>query len=396
MDVFCIALVFSRNQYRYRTYAIEYVETLLRLQKQIAIFSPAWIELRNELHIRFKDQANRIHCFPVEETQKNFEKEGKLHFLFRMLKLSRRLKGAEKAMQTKIDMVFLAPVDDYIRPKLGRNLFDKAFPFYWTGILTQTKAYDGFNLKLNVDPRFGDPDYLFGSQNCVAVATLDRFSPEAIRSRVYKKVVVMPDISNLSVSVELPKSSEQIKKMAKERMVVGTILMEGEDPENFMKVALEAAPDQYFFVCAGKLEPDELSETARASLLQLLGSNRNNCYFILQDTDESEQVNELLKTFDVCYLNDGNFGLPHPLLTKAAHFHKPVLGSKNDMIGQLLQAFKTGITVNGKVSESLNALATLRLQMPFEKNFDLNRFKNYAQLQSQDALRDAWESLILF
>ena len=65
-------------------------------------------------------------------------------------------------------------------------------------------------------------------------------------------------------------------------------------------------------------------------------------------------------------------------------------------MGALLDAFKTGISVNGNINESLQALNTLRLQMPFEKNFDLSKLRNYAQLQNQECLRDAWESLLLF
>jgi hypothetical protein len=66
------------------------------------------------------------------------------------------------------------------------------------------------------------------------------------------------------------------------------------------------------------------------------------------------------------------------------------------MIGKLIGAFKTGITVNGAVAESITAIGTLRYQLPFEKNFDLSKLKNYSQLQSSEALRDAWEMLLLF
>jgi hypothetical protein len=179
-------------------------------------------------------------------------------------------------------------------------------------------------------------------------------------------------------------------------MVVGTILLEDENPENFLSLALTAAPDAYFFVCAGKLEPENLNEKTRELLNELLISGRQNNYFVLEDFEDSQSINDLVRTFDVCYLNDGSFQMPHPLLTKAAWFSKPVLGSKNDMVGQLLTAFKTGITVNGKVNESLQALATLKLQMPFERNFDMAKLRNYARLQNQDALRDSLEMLLLF
>lgn len=396
MDVFCIALVFSRDQYRYHGYARLYVEALLRLQKQVAIFSPNWIELNNYFQINYREQSARIHCFPIEETGDVLQNEGKFGFIFRYLKLTRRLRMAERSMQTKIDLVYFAPVDDWIRPKFGKNLFDKIFGYSWSGLLTQMGRYGEAGLSLNQDPKFGEPDYLFLSKNCVGVCTLDRFRSEALKSRVYKKVVVMPDISEVSLPSAKQKVSEQIRKMAKGRMIVGTILLENENPENFLNLANVAPWDQYFFVCAGRLEGGVLSDQSKEYVSELLSSGKNNNYFILHNLDDSESINDLLMSFDVCYLNDGNFGMPHPLLTKAAYFNKPVLGSKNDMIGEILDAFKTGITVNGQVSESIQALNALRLQMPFERNFDLGKLRNYAQLQNQECLRDAWESLVLF
>jgi hypothetical protein len=395
MDVFCIGLIFSRDQYRYRTYALQYAEALLRLQKHIAIFSPGWIEIRNELLVRFRDHSDRIHCFPIEESQDQVP-DGNLSFLVRNIKLTRTLHQAERSMKTKIDFVFFAPVDDWIKPKIGKKVFELTFPYYWSGIMTQTQDFEGETLPLNIDPKFGDIDYLFTSEKCVGVATLDRFNSENLKSRVYKKVVVMPDVSDLSLPPSQLKVSEQIKKMARDRMVVGTILLEDENPENFLSMALTAAPDAYFFVCAGKLDPEHLNENSRSLLNELLLSGRQNNYFVLEDFEDSQSINDLVRTFDVCYLNDGQFRLPHPLLTKAAWFSKPVLGSKNDMVGKLLTAFKTGITVNGKVNESLQALATLKLQMPFERNFDMAKLRNYARLQNQDALRDSLEMLLLF
>ncbi len=395
-DVFCVGLVFSRDQYRYRTYARLYVEALLRLQKTVAIFSPNWIELNNYLHTHFRDQAKRIHCFAVDESNSESNKVAKMSFLLRQLALSRRLHQAERSMQTKIDFVFFAPVDDWIKPKFGKGLFDWAFPYNWSGLLINMLPYEENGLKLNVDPKYGESDYLFTSKNCVGVCTLNRFSSEALKSRVYKKVVVMPDLSELDLPETTSKIAQQIRKMAKHKMIVGTILLEEENPENFLALANEAPFEEYFFVCAGSLDASFLSERSRDILSQILSSGRNNNYFMLNNLEESEDINDILCTFDVCYLNDGDFQLPHPLLTKAAHFSKPVIGSKRDMIGKLVQTFNTGITVNGSVNESINALATMRYQMPFEKNFDLSKLKNYAQLQSQEALRDAWEMLLLF
>ncbi len=395
-DIFCIALVFSRNNYRYQSYARQYAATLLGMQKQVVIFSPDWINLNNYLLTQFKNKAKYIKCYPISQTIENEANSGNFELFLKLLKLSRGLYRAEKALQTKIECVFFAPVDDWIKPKFGKKWMKWAFNYKWSGLLVNMDVYHRGGVKVNVDPKFNEPDYLLSSTNCVSVATIDRYQTEALRSRIYKKVVVVPDISDYDLPAKPQKICNQIRTMAAGRMIVGTILLENENPENFLAAAVKADNDKYFFVCAGKIEPNFLSKKAREALDQLLVSEKNNTYFILNQMEESESINDLIQVFDVCYLNDGQFQLPHPLLSKAAYFNKPVIGSKNDMIGKLLASFKTGIGVNGKVNDSLEALNLLRLQMPFEENFDLEKLQNYAKLQSPEALQDALESLFVF
>ena len=366
------------------------------MQKQVVIFSPDWINLNNYLLTHFKNKAKFIKCYPLAEFDPSEAKSSNHHLFFRLLGLSRSLRHAEKELQTKIDCVYFAPVDDWIKPKFAKKWMNWAFPFKWSGLLVNMDVYYSGQLKVNVDPKMHEPDYLMSSKNCVSMSTIDRYQTEALRSRIYKKVVVMPDISDYDLPEEPLKISKQIKKMAIGRMIVGTILLENENPENFLNVAVSADSDKYFFVCAGQVEPNQLSVKAREALDKLLQSGKNNNYFILHNLEESASINDLLRVFDVCYLNDGKFQLPHPLLSKSAYFNKPVIGSKNDMIGKLLASFKTGIGVNGKVHDSLEALNLLRLQMPFERNFDLDKLQNYARLQSKDALQDALESLLSF
>ncbi len=366
------------------------------MNKQVVIFSPDWINLNNYLLTHFKNKAKYIKCYPTQETGDAESELTHFQLLLNYLKLSRSLHQAERALQTKIECVFFAPVDDWIKPKFGKRILKWAFHFKWSGLLINSEPYTKKTLKLNVDPKFGEPDYLLGAHNCISVATLNRYQSEAIKSRVYKKVIVMPDISDYQLPTIQLKISKQIKIMAGNRMIVGTILLENENPENFLKVAAAADSDKYFFVCAGVVDPLLLTQSAREALDKLLVSGKSNIYFILHNMEESESINDLLNAFDVCYLNDGNFKLPHPLLSKAAYFNKPVIGSKEDMIGKLLASFKTGIGVNGKVGESLDALNLLRMQMPFENNFDLSKLQNYAKLQSREALEEALEELLTF
>lgn len=401
MDVFCVGLVFSRDQLRYQSYARKYVEALLRLQKQVAIFSPNWIELNQYFQINFREQSKRIHCFALSELEHSSEKIGGIALISRYIQLRRTLKNAERRMGIQIDFLFFAPIEDWIIPSFPINWLNRLLPYVWSGLLTNMEAYGDLThagekpmLPLHVDPGFKDPDYLLSSTNCVAVCTLDRFRSEQLKSRVYKKTIVMPDVSDYDLPKKTPVLLEQIKKMAQGRMIVGTILLDHESIEHFAYLATVAAQEHYFFVCAGELSKEHLSEQDKKSLNNLLNAGRDNNYFILHNIDDYEQINALVQAFDVCYVNAGKDNLPHGILSKAAYFNKPVIGLKSQMNGKLIASFKLGIAVSKDPNDSIQALHTLRLQMPFPQNFNNTPLKNYALLQNQMHVKEAWEMLL--
>jgi len=393
---YCVALIFTRQSYRYKAYALQYTQALLAMQKMVVVFSPDWIELQQELLVKFKVHADKIRCFPLSEIEQEAKFRSISNLSWQYLSLRRQLHQAAHLVQAKIDLVFFAPGEDWIRPNYPKWLLKKVFPFKFSVLLTNTRAYALGALKLNVDPSKRDQDYLLSAETCVGVCTLDRFNTEPLRSRVYRKVLVMPDISDYDLPEEELKMGVQIRKMARGRMIVGAVLLERENPENFLKLALAAPFEQYFFVCVGDFSNGLLSTNCKEMMHQLLISGRDNFYFMLEGERDSKTINSLVRGFDICYVNDGDSHLPHPILSKAAWFKKPVIGSKDETVGKLLQTFKTGIAVNGNLRESIDALQLLRLQMPFEQNFDMSRFKNYAKLQSQDALRQAFEELLWF
>lgn len=403
MDVFCVGLVFSRDQLRYHGYARQHVEALLRLQKQVAIFSPNWIELNQYFQINFRDQAKRIHCFALNEYSDLNEHEGKIAFFIRHIKLRRVIKNAERRMNTQIDFLFFAPVDDWIRPSFPKFWLNLVLKNAWSGLLINMENYGNLQevekaplLPLNVDPKFKEPDYLLSSENCKGVCTLDRFRSEQLKSRVYKKVVVLPDVSNYKLPATMPHLNNQIKKMARGRMIVGNILLENEDVTHFTNIALQANTDHYFFVCAGAISPQHLPASAQESLSNLLSAGKQNNHFILHNLDDYEQINALVKCFDVCYVMASMQPMPHALLSKAAFFNKPVIGVSQELTGKLISTFKLGIVVSTELSESMQALQTYRLQMPLDQNYNNSSLQNYTQLQNQLHLRDAWEMLLWF
>jgi hypothetical protein len=391
-DVFCVALIFPRSSYRFRTYAMQYAKALLEMNKMVWIYSPDWLLVNEYLLKNFPQKAGFFRCFPGEGTEHQGESIGLAAGSLQWFNLNRRLKQTEKMLETKIDWVFFCPVDEWISPASGKTFIDKLFPFHWSGLFLNTEHLYLEKTKLNADPAKGDPDYLFLSENCVGAAILDRFKSQELKGRIYKKVVVMPDITDWSLNSEKTKLAHQIKTMAGNRIIIGTILLENEEASGFFEMAASASSDKYFFVCTGEMEAATRNKVSRSALQKLIVEKHENNYISPMKLEDSAQVNSIIQSFDICYLNESRNFLPPNLLTKAAYFHKPVIGHKNQLEGKLVEIFKTGLAVGPYLQDNLNALEILSKQIPS----DYKGMENYAKLQDIENLKESLEQLMWF
>jgi ABC-type cobalamin/Fe3+-siderophores transport system ATPase subunit len=138
---------------------------------------------------------------------------------------------------------------------------------YIEGISPNIPNRNGFIFALIGSPGSGKSSLLlnlFRSKNCVGVCVLDRFITEPLKSRVYKKVVVFPEISNVSIQKKESVYSKQIKEMAKSRVVVGLLGVEqNEGITALIRLIKKVDIDKYFFVFAGKLDFKIMDEKQR-------------------------------------------------------------------------------------------------------------------------------------
>jgi hypothetical protein len=116
------------------------------------------------------------------------------------LRVSKQIQLAQRGIGAKVEFVLFCPIDNMLRNSVNLSLLNWNFNYKWSGLYLNPEPYKLNQLKLNVDPKFSDPDYLFRSENCVGVCILDRFILDSVRSRVYKKVVAFPELSNLSLT----------------------------------------------------------------------------------------------------------------------------------------------------------------------------------------------------
>ena len=312
--------------------------------------------------------------------------------------INSKIKQAEKVIKAEVDFAFafFSRIDPFIRESVNLFLLDFVFNYKWSGIYFNPKPYRLKQLKLNVDPKFLEPDYLFRSKNCEGVCVLDRFITEPLKSRVYKKVVVFPEISNVIIQNKESQYSKEIKQMAKSRVVVGLLGVEpNEGIIALIRLIKKVDIDKYFFVFTSKLDFKIMDEKQRLEVELFMKDHAPNILFILQPLDE-EEINQIYKTIDISYLYFYNYVSSYNLPTKAAYYQKPVLAIKDFCIGDTVKKFKIGLSVNGKMEESVNALEFLRLERLDFNVFDKEDFTEYYTLQSESFLSNALDEIMFF
>ncbi len=395
-NILTIALVSPHSGNRFATYLNYYTELLLRKGKKVVVISPEFYEITEYVKKHIPLFSKNFTALPLDEKLFSHNKPKYFELLGRWGAVGRKLKVAEKTIGASIDFVFFCPIDPFIRESVHIFLLDITFKYKWSGIYFNPAPYRLKQLKLNVDPKFLEPDYLFKSENCVGVCVLDRFITESLRSRVYKKVIVFPEISNVQANKNDSLYKKQIEEMAKSRIVVGLLGVENnEGITALIRLIKRVDIDKYFFVFAGRLDFASMSEEQRQEVEQFMEHHEQNVLFLLQSLKD-EKINQLYKEIDISYLYFYNYVSSNHLLTKAAYYKKPVLANKDFCVGDTVKKFKIGLSVNGKMEESVSALEFLRLERLDFNVFDKEAFDEYYSLQSESFLADAFEQIMQF
>lgn len=225
-DLYCIALVVPNTENRLFTYAQFYAEMLMKLGKKVVVLCPDFDEMEFTLRRNVPKFANNVLCRTIDSEEFEDNKPSIINTIGRWNYVSKQIQVAEKGIGAKVEFVLFCPIDNMLRNSVNLSLLNWNFSYKWSGLYLNPEPYKLNQLKLNVDPKFSDPDYLFRSENCVGVCILDRFILDSVRSRVYKKVVVFPELSNLSISDNGMHYPQEIHKQALGRVIVGLLGVE--------------------------------------------------------------------------------------------------------------------------------------------------------------------------
>jgi hypothetical protein len=194
----------------------------------------------------------------------------------------------------------------------------------------------------------------------------------------------LPDVTDISMPVSPSQITIQIQERANGRNIIflGGAIGGTKNLSLWSELVFKADKSKFFFVQVGKIDYGTLSAHDLAGLQQLLSIKSEN-FFYLDDYLSDEAVfNELVSKSAVIWGLYRDFDRSSNILTKAALFSKPIIVSKNYLMGQRVNQYKIGCAISEThVHEALDAINYL-----IENPICADNFKNYSAVYSTQAL----------
>jgi hypothetical protein len=303
-----------------------------------------------------------------------------------------------KKSKQKIDLLFINYFDKFLVSRIPLFIINYIFPTKWAALLIHSGTYRMFPSLLSNKSKINNTDYPVRSKKFVGLCVHDQGIINPLSNRISNKVLLFPEIADLT-----PPSAEHstfllIKKRAKGRIIIGTI---GLEPHKcgyeFLQLAKHADPRSYFFVFAGIFNETIKNTYTPSQVIEFENYFSNapeNALINLGHINEGVDYNSIFCSFDIIYLLYKNFYNASNRLTKSAHFKKLVLGSDHGIISEDIKKHSLGEVVNpSNIKEHLNAIKKIHSQID-SVNLPVDSMFYYAELHHEKMLLPAFGVLL--
>ncbi len=268
----------------------------------------------------------------------------------------RNLGSAVASTRPPIDAVIITYLADGFLGAWTRGRWvDRILPVNWAGCWNAPSVD-----RANESPRVDGP---LDARHCRGVWIPDRGVAQAwAQRRPSQPVREFPEIADLSTGA-MPTELEEVRRAAAGRKIVALLgnLAARKGIFTFIAAArraeLEGVP--LFFVAAG-----EMTRTATGAdydrLAAIAREPRGNLRILPRRLSDGAEFNAWVAAADVLFCAYWDFPYSSNLLTKAAHFGKPVLVSQGGGMERTLQEYQLGLSVPQRdVDAALEALRRL-------------------------------------
>jgi glycosyltransferase involved in cell wall biosynthesis len=294
------------------------------------------------------------------------------------------------------DLVFFPWLDSFLGNLMLPIGLDRQFPYLWSGLYFHpTHLRTKHPVKQNTRWR-PNVDVALMSAHCRAVTVLDEGIAKRLSHKLHDKpIVVFPDFTDQSPPDRDYDLCQRIVKTANKRPIIGALGSLAKRKGLLALLEVAKRSPEWFFVFAGQLAKQDLTPAEDAILTQAIESPPENCFFHVERIPTEEKFNAIVSICDVLFAVYENFPHSSNILTKAAIAQKPVVVSRNYCMGDRVEKFRLGVTVNeGQVSEYIEALHFL-CDSESQGLKRLNpEFEAYRLRHSTDQLRTAMKDLL--
>jgi hypothetical protein len=254
----------------------------------------------------------------------------------------------------------------------------------WAGIL--------FHPRGAVDRGGAGAERYFCCENSRGAAFLNPHLVAAYKRRFPRlQFGVLPDVTDAATSPQPSKLVQLLGARAAGRKIVllSGSLAPHKGLVQLIEVVSQADAEHFFFAIVGEVFWESFGPDMQ-KLRRFSENVPENCMFWPSYIEDERELNSLIAAVDILYAVYEEFPDSSNTLTKAAIFEKPLLVSKEYLMGERVMRYRLGETVAyGDVSGILAALEKLRNPDAVQFGFAI-----YRQEHSLEALKEGLHELV--
>ena len=384
----------------YKAFMSLFAQSILNINHKVLVIMPDKELIDEWIAENCPEKLQNYYSYNFINKNKSYKVSGRFNAALDSLSIWRnvqkQLKAIEKQHKHKIDLVFLNFLDIYLANFLHPWLIDRAFSYSWAGLYFHPWHMRLQKENLNPHPSISEIDTALMSKKCKAIVIHDEGIIPDYNQRLDKqKAILFPEIADgtpPNPNMELVKT---IKTRANGRTVVGLVgFVHYKGLNTLIKVAKKASADDFFFVFIGRWTQNETqyyTPERKKEADDFFNDPPENVFIHLNFVKEGADFNAVFSSFDIPFLVYDDFPSSSNNLTKAAIFDKLVIASKGFCVGDDVERYALGVTIEqGNVQESIEALYQLKTQAHSLKP----RFEEYKMIHSKKMLEEKFLELI--
>ncbi len=375
-----------------------YVKALLSLGWKVIILTPAPQQTGRWAQELDSSQQKNLYIHLLSERPKScWVKSLKWRWV------NNQVRQAENQSGWTVDIVFLSWFDGMKVSPLNALMTRFVFKYPWAGLYFLPSHFRPDVKMKGLWKRLGKiskilADYIllrFG--RCKGIGVLDEAPGNAmVQMQSDAPVVFFPQMTETKIASTT--EIETIRQQANGRCIFALLghLHPRKGLIDFLRIARESDPARNFFLLVGKFNIKEFPSQEQQEIMQLLQTTgRDNCIFKLMQIESPREFNGFVESCDVLYLVYKNFYHSSGLLAKAALFNKPVIVSRSYCMGERVEKYKLGITVDSnnyrEIVSAVNRLGDAAYRSEISKG---EGFAEYHAQNTTAALQTSLQQLL--